>query len=141
MSVEITLAGAEKAIEAGQAKAAEYGIAFTISVVDPGGHVVAVSRMVGAALASVELSQAKARTSVLFAQPTKALVAAVQPGAPLFGVETSTGTRLAFVAGGIPFAGPNGRITGAVGVRGGTPDHDRQVAEAALSALESAAHG
>src|SRR5205823_2269436 len=74
MSSEITLARAEKAIEAGKVEGAELGIPFTISVVDAGAHVVAVARMDGAALASLELSHSKARTSVLFAQPTANLV-------------------------------------------------------------------
>jgi uncharacterized protein GlcG (DUF336 family) len=135
MSVEITLARAAKAIEAGTAEGAELGIAFTISVVDAGAHVVAVSRMDGAALASVELSQTKARTSVLFAQPTRNLVAAVQPGAPMFGIEAGTREPVAFVAGGIPVIDATGRLLGAIGVGGGYPDQDHQVAEAVRAAL------
>src|SRR2546430_5160689 len=84
MSMDITLSRASKAIEAGKVVAAELGIPFTISVVDAGAHVVAVSRMDGAALVSIEVSQAKARTSVLFAQPTKGLAGAVQHRAPNF---------------------------------------------------------
>jgi uncharacterized protein GlcG (DUF336 family) len=135
MSTEITLARAAKAIEAGKVEGAELGIPFTISIVDAGAHVVAVSRMDGAALGSVELSQAKARTSVLFAQPTRNLVAAVQPGAPLFGIETGTRDPLVFVAGGVPVIDADGRLVGAIGVGGGYPDQDHQVAEAVLSAL------
>jgi uncharacterized protein GlcG (DUF336 family) len=135
MSAEITLARAAKAIEAGHLEGAELGIAFTIAIVDAGAHLVAASRMDGAALASVELSQAKARTSVLFAQPTKGLAAAVQPGAPMFGIAAGTPEPLAFVGGGIPVLDPNGRVIGAVGVGGGFPDHDHQVAEAVLAAL------
>src|SRR5882762_7618467 len=48
----ITLSNATKAIEVGQDKAAQLGIAFTITVVDTGGHLVALSRMDGAALGS-----------------------------------------------------------------------------------------
>jgi uncharacterized protein GlcG (DUF336 family) len=135
MSVEITLARAAKAIEAGKVEGAELGIAFTISIVDAGAHLITVSRMDGAALASVEVSQAKARTSVLFAQPTKSLVAAVQPGAPMFGIEAGTRDPLAFIAGGIPVLDANGQLIGAIGVGGGFPDQDHQVAEAVLSAL------
>jgi uncharacterized protein GlcG (DUF336 family) len=135
MSVEITLASAAKAIEAGKVEGAELGIAFTISVVDAGAHLITASRMDGAALASVEASQAKARTSVFFAQPTKGLVAAAQPGAPLFGIEAGIREPLAFIAGGIPVLDPNGRLLGAIGVGGGFPDQDHQVAEAVLAAL------
>ncbi|MFQ6146801.1 GlcG/HbpS family heme-binding protein [Streptomyces seoulensis] len=130
----ITLAAAEKAIEAGKRKGAELGVAFTISVVDAGAHLIAAARVDGAALAAVETSQTKARTSVLFAQATKDLVPAVQPGAPLFGVEAGTRDPLAFVPGGIPVV-VGGTLVGAVGVGGGTPDQDHEVAAAALAAL------
>ena len=135
MSLEINLTQATKAIEAGRVQGAELGIPFTITVVDPGAHVVALSRMDGAALGSVELSQAKARTAVMFAQPTRNLVPAVQPGAALFGIESGTRDPLVFVAGGIPVLDPDGRLVGAIGVGGGFPDQDHLVAEAVLAAL------
>jgi uncharacterized protein GlcG (DUF336 family) len=135
MSSTITLAHAEKAIEAGKAKAAELGIAFTITVVDAGAHLVAVSRMDGAALAAVESSQAKARTSVLFGASTRDLAPAVQPGAPMFGIESGFRTPLAFVGGGVPVTDAGGRLIGAIGVGGGSPDDDNEVAEAVKYAL------
>ena len=135
MSLEINLTQATKAIQAGRVQGAELGIPFTITVVDPGAHVVALSRMDGAALGSVELSQAKARTAVMFAQPTRNLVPAVQPGAALFGIESGTRDPLVFVAGGIPVLDPDGRLVGAIGVGGGFPDQDHLVAEAVLAAL------
>jgi uncharacterized protein GlcG (DUF336 family) len=135
MSSTITLAGAEKAIEAGKSKAAQLGIAFTITIVDAGVHLVAVSRMDGAALASVESSQAKARTSVFFASATRDLAPAVQPGAPMFGIESGFRDTLAFVGGGVPVTDANGAVIGAVGVGGGYPDQDHEVAEAVKSAL------
>jgi uncharacterized protein GlcG (DUF336 family) len=135
MTSTITLAGAEKAIEAGRAKAAELGIAFTIAVVDAGAHLVALSRQDGAALASVESSQAKARTSVLFGAPTKDLAGAVQPGAPMFGIESGFRDTVAFVGGGVPVTDSEGRLIGAVGAGGGYPDQDNEIAEAVSHAL------
>jgi uncharacterized protein GlcG (DUF336 family) len=135
MSIEITSASAAKAIEAGKVEATELGIPFTIAIVDAGGYLVSASRMDGAALASVELSQSKARTSVLFAQPTKNLAGAVQPGAPLYGIDAGTRDPLLFLAGGVPVIDPDGRLVGAIGVGGGFPDQDHQVAEAVLAAL------
>jgi len=135
MSSTITLNGAEKAIEAGKTKAAQLGIAFTIAVVDEAGNVVAVSRMDGAALASVESSQAKARTSVYFAQSTRNLAPAVQPGAPMFGIESGFRDPLLFVGGGVPVVDAGGRLVGAIGVGGGSPDDDHAIAEAVQSTL------
>src|SRR2546421_6902584 len=102
MSMDITLSRASKAIEAGKVVAAELGIPFTISIVDAGAHVVAVSRMDGAALVSIEVSQAKARTSVLFAQPTKGLAGAAKPGGPTLASENGSPGPLALIAPGIP---------------------------------------
>jgi uncharacterized protein GlcG (DUF336 family) len=135
MTSTITLAGADKAIEAGRAKAAELGIAFTIAVVDAAANLVAFSRQDGAALASVESSQAKARTSVYFGAPTKDLAGAVQPGAPMFGIESGFRDTLAFVGGAVPVTDTEGRLIGAVGVGGGYPDQDHEVAEAVKHAL------
>ncbi len=72
---------------------------------------------------------------MLFAQPTKNLTAAVQPNAPLFGIEAGTRDPLAFVGGGVPVIDPEGRLVGAIGVGGGFPDQDHQVAEAVLRAI------
>jgi uncharacterized protein GlcG (DUF336 family) len=135
MTSTITLAGAEKAIEAGRAKAAQLGIVSTIAIVDTGAHLVALSRQDGAALASVESSQAKARTSVLFGAPTKDLAGAVQPGAPMFGIESGFRDPLAFVGGAVPVTDADGRLIGAVGVGGGYPDQDHEIAEAVRQAL------
>jgi uncharacterized protein GlcG (DUF336 family) len=131
----LSLSSADKAIEAGKVKAAQLGIAFTIAVMDAGANLVAVSRMDGAALAAVESSQAKARTSVLFGAPTRDLAAAVQPGAPMFGIEAGFREPLVFVGGGVPVVDAGGTLLGAIGVGGGSPDHDHEVAEAVKSAL------
>ena len=48
MSRSIPLSSAEKVIEAGRARAAELGIAFTISVLDDGARLITLSRMDGA---------------------------------------------------------------------------------------------
>ena len=135
MSGSISLNSVEKAIEAGKAKAAELGVAFTISVLDDGARLVALSRMDGAALASVESSQAKARTAVYFAAPTRDLAGAVQPGAPMFGIGSAFGDPVVFVGGAVPLTDPHGTLIGAVGVGGGYPDQDHEVAEAVKSAL------
>jgi uncharacterized protein GlcG (DUF336 family) len=135
MSGSISLNSAEKAIEAGKAKAADLGIAFTIAVLDGGARLVALSRMDGAALASVESSQAKARTSVYFAAATRDLAGAVQPGAPMFGIESGFTDPVVFVGSAVPVTDAHGAIIGAVGVGGGYPDQDHDVAEAVKAAL------
>jgi uncharacterized protein GlcG (DUF336 family) len=135
MSGSISLNNVEKAIEAGKAKAAELGIAFTIAVLDDGARLIALTRMDGAALASVDSSQAKARTSVYFAAPTRDLAGAVQPGAPMFGIDSAFGDPVVFVGGAVPLTDLYGTVIGAVGVGGGYPDQDHEIAEAVKAAL------
>ncbi|WP_187977597.1 heme-binding protein [Mycetocola sp. JXN-3] len=132
--VILTRTRAHLAVDAGFARGTELGAAFTIAVLDGAGNLVAHVREDGAALASIGTSAAKALTAVHFAQPTAALQGAVAPGAALFGLGSAQATY-AFVAGGVPIVDPHGVVIGAVGAGGGTPDQDREVAEAAAAAL------
>ena len=91
--------------------------------------------MDGAALASIDLSLAKARTSVYFGAPTADLAAAVAPTAPLATAETASTRALAFVAGAVPITDENGVVIGAFGAGGGSPDQDHEIASAAVASL------
>jgi uncharacterized protein GlcG (DUF336 family) len=130
----VPLAKATAAIAAGIATGTSLGVPFTITVIEAGGFLVAAHRMDGAALAAIETSASKATTALLFAQPTAELVDSVQPGAPLFTIQTATRTPLAFVPGGVPLTDPDGLVIGAVGAGGGAPDEDHEVAAAAAAA-------
>jgi uncharacterized protein GlcG (DUF336 family) len=57
---------AKAIIKAAEQKALEIGVPMVISVVDKGGHLIALHRMDGAILASIEISINKAYTSVAF---------------------------------------------------------------------------
>jgi uncharacterized protein GlcG (DUF336 family) len=87
--------------------------------------------MDGAVLGSIEVSATKARTAVLFGQPTTDLNPAVQPGRPLFSIEGAIRELITFVAGGVPFTDDQGLVIGAVGISGGIPDQHQRVALAA----------
>ena len=65
---------------------------------------------------------------------TEDLVSQAQPGQPLFGINTTNNSRVVIFAGGIPIQ-RDGQVVGAVGVSGGTPDQDQQVAEAGVAAF------
>lgn len=127
---------ATAAIEEVLDTAANAGIPYTVSVVDAGGHIVSVIREDGAALASIDTSQSKARTAVFFAQPTADLQAAIQPGAPLHSIETSTSSPLAFVAGGVPITDERGTVVGAVGAGGASPQQDHEIAAAVAAVIK-----
>ena len=127
----VSMEQAERAVEAAKMKAAQIGLPFTVTVVDAGTHLVSATRMDGAILGSIEVSATKARTAVLFGQQTKDLNAAVQPGTTMFSIEQAIREPVTFVAGGIPLVDDRGLVIGAVGVSGGTPDQDHEVALAA----------
>src|ERR1700761_1099306 len=135
--VTLTLEEARRLTDRAVAEAMALGVPYTITVLDGGGNTVQVTRMDGAALASIDTSLAKARTAVYFGAATADLAGAVQPGAPMFTIATATTLPLAFVAGAVPiFAG--GAVIGAIGAGGGTPDQDHQVAAAAAAVLDDA---
>jgi uncharacterized protein GlcG (DUF336 family) len=133
--VILSLTQAQRLTAAAITAAETIGVPYTVTVLDGAGQVVLATRMDGAALASIDTSAAKARTAVWFGAATADLAGAVQPGAPLFTVETATASRLAFVAGAVPVHDPAGVVIGAVGAGGGTPEQDHDVAAAAVAAL------
>jgi uncharacterized protein GlcG (DUF336 family) len=134
MSRQITLAQAETIIAACKAEATAIGQPMNIAVVDDGGNLVAFSSMDGTKLIGVDISQRKALTAVYFQTDTRELAALVQPGQPLFGIESTTGGRLVVFGGGVLLTDDVGAVTGGVGVSAGTVDEDHQVAEAGRKA-------
>jgi uncharacterized protein GlcG (DUF336 family) len=129
---------AEKAIAAAIAKAKEIGSPSSIAVIDHGRELVSFARMDGALLASVVISQSKAYTARSLNSATKDVGTWAQPGSPLYGLEVahlSAGKGLIIFAGGVPIT-VNGEVIGAVGVAGGSPDQDHEVAAAGAAVLE-----
>jgi uncharacterized protein GlcG (DUF336 family) len=91
---------AQKIIAAGVKHATEINIPQNIAVVDPSGALIAFLHMDNAYLGSIDLSQKKAKTSVLFNGLSSGdLYAAVQPGAPLYSAENSNGGLVTFGGG------------------------------------------
>lgn len=128
---KITLKLAKEIIAGAEEEAAKLGIFMVISVVDDGGNLVAIHRMDDAWLASIDISQNKAWTSVALKMPTATLADATVPAAELFGLNTTNNGRLVVFGGGIPLI-VEGKIVGAIGVSGSAVPHDVQVAEAGV---------
>jgi uncharacterized protein GlcG (DUF336 family) len=125
------LTRAHAAIEAALARAESLGVALAVVVVDAGGLPVATRRMAGAAPETIDAGAARAATAVLFARSTKALARMALPGTL---PAADGGDTAAFDPGGAPLTDASGRADGAVGVSGGTPEQDHQVAMAAARA-------
>lgn len=78
---KLNLEVAKKLIEGAEQEAKRLGIQMVISVLDEGGNLIAVHRMDDAWLASVEIAQNKAWTSVALKMPTANLAEATVPNA------------------------------------------------------------
>jgi len=111
---------AKKVIAAVEAEAAKHRWKMNIAVVDTHGDLVSFSRMDGAQLASVHISQGKARTSARFRRESRLFYNAYETGHPY--VSTLDPTLVAS-PGGYPLI-EGGKLIGAVGCSGGTGDQD-----------------
>ncbi len=74
----VLLARAQAAIAAASAEAEKRGWSLDIAVVDSGANLVAFARMDGAQLASIAVSEHKARAAVTFRRPTRAFEDSLQ---------------------------------------------------------------
>jgi uncharacterized protein GlcG (DUF336 family) len=102
-------------------------------VVDGAGHVIASQRMDGASLGAMRLAVGKAYTAALWGMRTGDFTQSTQPGGADWGFNT-TDDRIVVYAGGLPLYA-DGKLVGAVGASGGTPDQDEAcVKSAALCA-------
>ncbi len=119
----ISLERASAAIHAAAAEAAKRGWPFNIAVVDPGGHLIAFERMDGAQIASIAISEHKARAAATFRRPTKVLEDAVQKGGYNYFL---TLDDIITSRGGIPLI-ENGKLIGAIGCSGGTGSQDELI--------------
>jgi uncharacterized protein GlcG (DUF336 family) len=131
---DITLAEAERIVEAAVKKATELGTLMNIAVVDAGANLKGFYRMDGAWLGSIDISIKKAKTARFFDMNTGEIGKLSQPGGPLYNIEHSNGGLISF-PGGVPLKNGRGEVIGAVGVSGSTVDNDHAVASAGAKAL------
>jgi uncharacterized protein GlcG (DUF336 family) len=129
--MSIGLDAAQAVIEKARAHSAVIGVPMNIAIVDGGGHLVAFARMDGAILGSIEIALAKAKTSILFSGPSENLWEFCKPGGPAPATEYTNGGLIPY-AGGHPVHDENGMVIGAIGVSGGLPVQDGEVARSAL---------
>jgi glc operon protein GlcG len=119
----VTMERAQAAIQAAVAEANKRGWALNITVVDPNGDLVTFARMDGAQLASIAISQHKARVAARYRRPTHALEDGVQKAGfnYLLTLDDVIASR-----GGIPLV-EGGKLIGAIGCSGGTGSQDETI--------------
>ncbi|MFC2067949.1 heme-binding protein [Chloroflexota bacterium] len=125
----LTLDTVKKMMEAGEKEAEKLGVPVVLAITDAGGNLLALHRMNGVMLASIQIATDKALTAVFGKLPTGEWGSLFQPGGlvPLFVHE-----RWITFGGGYPIIN-DGVILGGIGVSGGTIE-DIYVAKAALQA-------
>lgn len=126
----IVLQRADKVLDLALAEAQKRSWKMVCAIVDSGANLVALKRMDGAQLASIDIATHKARASIQFRRETKAFEAGIQAGNNyLLSLDGIVASR-----GGVPLL-DGGKMIGAIGCSGGTGSQDEVVAKAGIAAL------
>ncbi len=127
----LSLADADRIINASIAAANEMGIKLSVAVVDAGGQLVSFKRMEGAIAVSATAAPGKAVGSVFFGRDS----AQINPESPVMqAIIASQGGRIIPAQGAIPIY-LNGELVGAIGGSGGTAQQDEDCVRKGLEAL------
>jgi len=130
--MSIGLERAKQVVAAAEAEAKKRNWKMNIAVVDTNGDLVHFSRMEGAQIASVTISQGKARTAARYRRESRVFYNAFETGHPY--VATLDPTLIAS-PGGFPLI-EGGKVIGAVGCSGGTGDQDAAVCKAGAEVVK-----
>src|SRR5271165_943689 len=120
----ITLNVAKKIAAAAEAEANRRHLTAVIVVVDDGGYPLLLQRLDNTQVASVEVGIGKARTAAIFRRPSKDFEDQIREGR-VAALALPGATPL---QGGIPLL-YEGRVIGAIGVSGNTPQEDEDIAK------------
>jgi glc operon protein GlcG len=130
--VSIGLDRAKQVMAAAEAEGKKRNWKLNIAIVDTNGDLVHFSRMEGAQIASVGISQGKARTAARFRRETRVFYNAYETGHSFIGTLDPT---LVASPGGFPLV-LDGKLIGGIGCSGGTGDQDAVVCKAGVDALK-----
>src|SRR6266496_1278658 len=129
----LTLEVAEKVAAAAEAEAKKRNATVVIVVVDDGGYPLIVRRLDDTQVASVDVGVGKARTAAIFRRPSKVFEDQVRSGR-VAALALPGATPL---QGGVPLSF-DGKVIGAIGVSGNTPQEDEDIAMAGAAAADAA---
>ena len=128
----ISLDTAQAVIGAAVAEAKKHHWKLNVAVVDSGANLVAFQRMDGAQLASIAISEHKARTAATFRRETHVFEDAVQLKQNYY---TLTLDGVIASRGGIPLVA-DGKLIGAIGCSGGTGSQDEVACKAGAALVK-----
>ena len=126
----LTLRAARTVADAAEAEAVRRSATVVIAVVDDAGHLLVLHRLDDTQVASVEVGIAKARTAAIFRRPSKVFEDQVKAGR----ISALALPGAAALQGGLPIV-HRGRVIGAIGVSGNTPQEDEDIAKVGASVL------
>ncbi len=129
----LTLEVALQIADAAKEEALKRGSTVVIVVVDEGGYPIVLERLNDTQVASVEVGLGKARTAAIFRRPSKVFEDQVKNGR-VAALALPGATAL---QGGIPIE-YKGKVIGAIGVSGNTPQEDEDIAIAGAAAAAQA---
>jgi len=129
----LTLEEAELILAAAQKKAEEIKVPEVICVADNAGYPIALRRLNGGKVTSVQIAMNKAFTAAGHRKPTHHYKNAV-PGEEAFGIFTQHDGRFTVFVGGFPIF-VDGQCVGAVSASGGNGEQDIAVCEAGIAAF------
>ena len=133
--IDMTLDIADRAARAALAKAAAMNVAITVTVVDEAGRLVVTMRGDRTGFLTTETSRTKAVAAAAFRRSTREMVE-MQKTNPAFWAALPTVSRGEALpsTGAVPILA-SGRVIGAIGCGGGTPDEDHECATAGAAAV------
>src|SRR5690606_22869337 len=133
----LNLAQANALIEAAFARGAKLGLKpLTVTVHDPGGHLIACQRQDGASNMRVKLAGGKACGALALGVSSRAIGKMAEERPHLVtSLNTMSEGGMVPVAGGVIVYDPHGTVLGAIGVTGDTSDNDEACALAAIQAV------
>ena len=129
----LTLDVAMKIADAAKGEALKRGSTVVIVVVDEGGYAIVLLRLDDTQVASVEVGIGTARTAAIFRRPSKVFEDQIRNGR-VAALALPGATPL---QGGIPIE-YGGKVIGAIGVSGNTPQEDEDIAKVGASAAAQA---
>ena len=132
----ISLVAADRIAAAAEAEAKKRGSTVVIVVVDDGGYPILLRRLDDTQVASVEVGIGKARTAAIFRRPSKVFEDQVRNGR-VAALALPGATPL---QGGVPLVF-EGKVIGAIGVSGNTPQEDEEIAMAGAAVADAALRG
>ncbi|HEY9289101.1 MAG TPA: heme-binding protein [Candidatus Dormibacteraeota bacterium] len=131
----LSQAEARSCVEAALKQAGSLAIRVSVAIVDEGGYLIELSRMDGAPALSPQIAEAKAAGAAVMGRPGDVLADNYEKRPGFFAAASSLARRPLVPGLGSVLIMRDGRLMGAIGVSGGRPEQDLEVANAGLAAL------